>query len=181
MIQGPVNLVNRTNYAVKAANNIANAVFEAILWHQGEEDAGDNPSRYSASTSTYLFDDLLPLINRFRNTSYIPSTSSNLPVVVGQLLPEWLFNVSWPSRAAGVGKALTLVNTTYAYTGFADSVDLEGCTVPGHGSGIDNSVIHFTAASQRIFGRRYLAALQLAKINHQTITNPTQPASQTDY
>ena len=170
-----------------------NVTFDVTLWHQGEDDAGDNFHAYNASTSVHLYQNVLPLIAALRNTSLLPFTRPSLPFVCGQLLPQWVNNASHPERA-GVRDALALVTQVAyihshadhstaptslpltscfvtcarvqyaAYTGFAESQGLLGD--PLYRSGWDNAVIHFTGRSQRIFGRRYFAGYQAALVNY---------------
>jgi hypothetical protein len=140
-----------------------NVTLDGVLWHQGEMDAGDNSRGYVANSSHYLTDGLLPMIAALRNTSYLPFSSPQLPFVNGQMLPQWLFNSSHPERL-GVGQAEALLPQHCAYTGHADSFGLLGD--PLYRSGWDNSVIHFTASSQRIFGQRYHTAYRAALLNY---------------
>lgn len=148
-----------------------NITWSGVLWHQGEHDAGDNGDGNIANTSYYLNHDIIPLIHALRNTSYIHFTSPSLPFVVGQMLPSWLLNVSHPLRA-GVEVALAMLPQYVAYSGYADSYGLLGD--PVYRSGLDNEVIHFTARSQRILGKRYYAAYRAALLNY-----PEQPPTTT--
>ena len=148
-----------------------NISWSGVLWHQGEHDAGDNFDGNVANTSYYLDQDITPMVEALRNTSYIHFTSPSLPVVVGQMLPSWLNNVSHSAVRAGVKVALAMVTQYVPYTGFADSYGLLGD--PYYTSGLDNEVIHFTARSQRILGKRYYAAYQAALVNY-----PEQPPEQ---
>ena len=134
-----------------------------------QHDAGDNAQGNIANTSYYITQDFIPLVAALRNTSYIHFTHAALPVVVGQMLPSWIQNVSHPLRQ-GVATALALVTQYVPYTGFADTYGLLGD--PYFTSGLDNEVIHFTARSQRILGKRYHAAYQAALLNY-----PEQPPS----
>ena len=144
-----------------------NVSWSGVLWHQGEHDAGDNAQGNIANTSYYLNHDITPMIHALRNASFIPFSSPSLPVVVGQMLPSWVNNVSHPVRH-GVEEALAMVTQYVAYTGYADSYGLLGD--PVYRSGLDNEVIHFTARSQRILGKRYYVAYQAALLNY-----PEQP------
>ena len=150
-----------------------NRKLEGVLWHQGEHDAGDNGQGNVANTTFYLQNDIGPLIAALRNTSYINFTSPTLPFVAGQMLPSWVDNSTHPVRQ-GVKLALALLTQYVPYTGFADSYGLLGD--PVNRSGLDNEVIHFTARSQRILGRRYMAAWLAALENY---PEPT-PLQQTD-
>ena len=141
-----------------------NITFSAILWHQGEQDAGDNwDGPYAANTSYYLTHDIIPMIAAFRNTTLIPYTHHTLPFVVGQLLPSWVSNSSWPARA-GVEAALATLPQYVANSGYANSSGLQGDLT--YRSGVSNEIIHFTAASQRMFGERYHVAYQQALLNY---------------
>jgi hypothetical protein len=136
-------------------------VFEALLWHQGESDDGDNVHGKYLTIDEYTQDFSL-LANEFRNTTLFPFTSPKLPIVVGQLLPQWVFNTTLPKRLQ-VGRALENMPTSLPYVGFANSEGLTGD--PVYRSGTTNQIIHFDAPSARILGRRYFA--QFAQLKHQ--------------
>ena len=144
-----------------------NITWSGVLWHQGEHDAGDNAQGNIANTSYYLNHDIIPMIHALRNTSYIHFTHHTLPFIAAQMLPSWINNASHPVRH-GVEVALAMVTQYVPYTGFADSYGLLGD--PMYRSGLDNEIIHFTARSQRILGKRYFAAYQAALLNY-----PEQP------
>ena len=103
------------------------------------------------------------MIAAFRNTTLVPYSRPTLPFVVGQLLPSWVSNTSWPARA-GVEVALAILPQYVAYSGVADSYGLQGDLTCR--SGWDHEIIHFTASSQRIFGKRYQVAYQQALLNY---------------
>ena len=151
-----------------AADGIAtiatyNRSFDGVLWHQGTLDAGDNSQHIAANASYHLNHNLRPLIAALRNSSLLPFTSPSLPFMLSQMLPSWAFNVSHPERL-GVMQALATLTQYVPYTGFADSFGLLGD--PVFLSGSDHEVIHFTARSQRILGKRYNAAYQAALVNY---------------
>ena len=125
-----------------------------------------------ANTTYYLEHDIGPLIGAFRNESFLNFTYPALPVVVGQMLPSWVDNSTHPVRQ-GVKVALALLTQYVPFTGFAPSYGLLGD--PVYRSGLDNEVIHFTARSQRILGRRYLTGLLAALENY-----PEQPPQHTE-
>ena len=129
--------------------------------------AGDNAQGNIANASYYLTHDIMPMVAALRNTSYLNFTSPTLPFIAGQMLPSWVNNVSHPLRH-GVEVGLALITQYVPYTGFADSYGLLGD--PVYRSGLGNEVIHFTARSQRILGKRYYAAYQAALVNY-----PEQP------
>ena len=139
--------------------------FDGVLWHQGECDAGDNGAGLYANTSQYLYADILPMIAALRDTSFIKFTSPSLPFVAGQMVPSWMDNSSHPIRQ-GVKVALSLLPQYCPYTALASSYGLLGDTDPRYSSGLDHEVIHFTAASQRLLGKRYYAAYQQALVNY---------------
>jgi len=146
---GFVGAVTRVNAAMQLAGD--DAVLSGVLWHQGEHDAGDNSQYHSVSTKEYL-SYFIPMIQAFRNTSFIPATNPRLPLVVGTLLPQWEHNSTYPGRMMVVS-ALANINQSLSDAQCARGDGLIGDTV--YRSGNDNEIIHFTAASQRIFGRRY--------------------------
>ena len=115
----------------------ADGEIKGALWHQGESDTTDraNADTYGARL-TQMFTDL-------RQDLGLP----RMPIVVGQL-GMYLTPQGYPyidtvrAAIAGMPGALPLV-------GFADS---QGLTDKGDG-------LHFSAASQAEFGRRYAKAM----------------------
>jgi len=144
----------------------------------GECDAGDN-GNYIYHNKTQYLSDILPMIAAFRNTSFLNFTSAELPFVVGNMLPSWMFdkglmkNETRIHRRSGVYEAITQLAQLVPFTGQAPSQGLQGDLK--YLSGLDGEVIHFTAASQRIFGRRYFAAWQMAKFNAPDPVIPVAP------
>jgi hypothetical protein len=89
----------------------------AMLWHQGEQDGGDNGDGYSASYCDYLQGDLSPLIDFFR--AQFPGASPATPFIDGGLLPYWVDKEA--PKTTGVMEALYALNTSRACTATADS------------------------------------------------------------
>jgi len=121
------------------------------LWHQGEADADVN-----TTVADYLNKDIIPMISAWRNSTLIPQTNSNIPFVVGNLVPEWVEDPNQTKRL-GVMTALQVLDQFVPYTMCAPSQGLQG--------GVNNQ-IHFTAESQRLFGKRYFASLKVALLNY---------------
>ncbi len=162
------------------------ATMHSFLWHQGEQDAGDNKGLlrapiFQASYCTYLCDDLSPLIDFLREQ--VPTASATTPFVDGGLLPFWLDKVAGTDS---VESAIYAVNTSRACTGTADSrvfsdYNPDGTPAgdPNARSGASDLVIHFTATQQSFFGfeywRAYLRALGLTTVvpSDQTKACPT--------
>ena len=88
----------------------------SMLWHQGEQDAGDNGDKYQADYCTYLMTDLSALIDFFR--ANIPGASSSTPFIDGGLLPYWEDILP---GTEGVQMAIYALNTSRACTATADS------------------------------------------------------------
>jgi hypothetical protein len=124
--------------------------------------SGDNQWHFAANTSFYLYNDLVPLIEAFRNVSFLPFTRADLPFVAGQMLHEWMDNSTHPERE-GVKLANALLTQYVPYTGFVSTYGMKGDY--GYPDG-DGELIHFTAASQRILGRRYFAQYHAAMLNY---------------
>ena len=108
---------------------------KAILWHQGEADCGNTLSRTYQQRLTELF-------RRFRSEFGNPQ----LPILVGQL--SRFPGENWSAGKSRVDAAHRAAAAELPLVGFAES---EGFT-----SNPDR--IHFDAASQREFGRRYFEA-----------------------
>ena len=149
-----------------------NFSLEAMLWHQGELDAGDNRDSFHADYCTYLIADLTALIDFFRAS--FPGATNSTPFVNGMLLPYWLDNV-----AGGTGEvpaAINALNTSRVCTATADSrvfADFkpDGKTPngdPNARSGVSNDVIHFDATQNVFLGfeywRAYLRATALTAV-----------------
>lgn len=141
--------------------------FHSMLWHQGEEDAGDNGAKFQADYCTYLVNDLSALVD-FMRTSFTGATNST-PFIAGGLLPYWMDAVN---GTQGVTSALAALNTSRACTATADSrifpdflPDGTPYGDPKYRSGVSNDVIHFTATQATFLGfqywQSYARALQL--------------------
>ena len=143
--------------------------FHAMLWHQGELDAGDNRDNYHADYCTYLVDDMAALVDYFR-ASFVGASPST-PFINGGLLPYWVDTIG---ATGGVPAAIAALNTSRACTGTADSSVFapflpDGVTPngdPNARSGVPpHSVIHFSAQQNIFLGfefwRAYLAALKV--------------------
>lgn len=144
----------------------------AMLWHQGEEDAGDNRVNFHASYCQYLVNDLTSLIDHLRGN--FPGASEGTPFLDGGMLPYWVDAVNgtegesldlWYSPLVahivalpGVMSAIYGLNTSRPCTGTADSrvfPDYFPGTKtpdgePGYRSGVTGDVIHFNATQVRL-------------------------------
>lgn len=151
-----------TKYAVAQANaalalDPGNRLV-AILWHQGEADAG-------ILTTTQYQADLDGLIAYLRANI---TGAANVPFVLGQMLPEGI--IATPARAGintvhvGAQSRLTRTGFWYGPTGYVKTSD--GLTT------------HYNAAGQRLNGPLAYAALLRARVNV-TGTAPLAPASVT--
>ncbi len=149
--------------------------FDLFLWHQGEEDAGDNGAGYSAPCWYYLRNDIGPFIDFVRANS--PGASPTTPFVVGGLLPYWLSQVS---GAHGVEIALYTINATRAYTATADSSIFPNYLPnsipdgdPGVLSAYNGLVMNFNATQAVVMGQQFFNAYQQAVV----LTTPTTAAT----
>ena len=154
----------------------------AMLWHQGEDDAGDNRVLYHADYCNYLVNDQSALIDFFRAS--FPFASASTPFINGQLLPYWIDNVI--NGTGGVPRAIEALNTSRACTATANSrifADFypDGVTPygdPNLRSGASNDVIHFDATQAFLLGHEYwsayLRALKLTAVvpNSETAACP---------
>lgn len=137
-----------------------NYTFHSMLWHQGEEDAGDNRVNYHANYCTYLVNDLSPLVDFMR--SKFPGASTTTPFLSGGLLPYWM---DIANGTEGVTTALSALNTSRACSATADSrifpdylPDGTPYGDPLYRSGASGDVIHFTATQQVFLGFQYWLA-----------------------
>lgn len=110
----------------------------------------------------YLYGDMIPLISAFRDKSVMPFTYEELPFLVANLMPAWVANPAHPLRM-GVFTAIALIDQIVPYTACASSIGLQGD--PNFPAGNDQELVHFTAKSQRVLGKRYHAAYYLALAN----------------
>jgi lysophospholipase L1-like esterase len=151
-------------------------VLEAILWHQGENDAGEtNPSAHD-SYCTYLKTYLSPFIDLLRAS--LPGASSTTPFIDAGLLPYW---VSITPNASPVEQAIYAVNTSRLHTATADSNIFPvtcnggpcGDLIDRDGNGV---VIHFNASQAVAMGYQFYAAYGKAKQLTQLVSSATTAA-----
>lgn len=160
--------------------------FSAMLWHQGEQDAGDNGS-FQASYCHYLQNDLGPLVDHLRAS--FPGATAGTPFIDGGMLPYWVNkddprNMTSKGKVEGVESAIYAINTSRPCTGTADSHifpdffpgtnhspvpectnHTPGCQPAGDPlarSGTSHDVIHFNATMASMMGHQYWAAYQRA-------------------
>jgi hypothetical protein len=178
------NLVQQTMYSMKALVAAqpkglpGKYIFHAMLWHQGEDDAGDNCfpykfyncknqsiNHFKSSYCNYLQNDMGTLIDYFR--ANIPGASAGTPFIDGGLLPYWMDTTKGTDP---VVDAIYALNTSRPCTGTADSrifsdFKPDGTTPngePGARSGYSGKVIHFNATQATLMGHQYFAAYQRA-------------------
>lgn len=137
-----------------------------MLWHQGEDDAGDNGQHYHATFCTYLIQDQGALIDYMR--ANLAGASATTPFINGGLLPYWVDVINGVNNSA-VMNAIYTVNTSRVCTGTADSRIfpdyLPGGVPDGdpkYRSGVSNAVIHFNATQAVIMGYQFWEAYQHA-------------------
>ena len=122
---------------VKAA--LAAGTLKGVLWHQGEADGKMGRKEYTTR--------LLELFDRFRKEFNAPA----VPVVIGQL---GQFK-PWDEGRKGIDQAHRDV-----------AAKIGGAFVGSDSLTCNSDIVHFDAASQREFGRRYFAAwLKLTEKN----------------
>jgi hypothetical protein len=166
--------------SVKVVTELAAAVpaqlggnysLHSMLWHQGEQDGGDNRDGYHASYCDYLQADLSPLIDFLRAS--FPGGSPSTPFIDGGLLPYWVDKEA--PGTGGVMEALYALNTSRACTATADSRVFADFTPgglpngdPKYRSGASGDVIHFSATQAFFLGFEYFnayrSALQLTAV-----------------
>ncbi len=115
---------------------LESGTLKVILWHQGEADSGKGLCDLYQKNLTELF-------GRFRS-----EFGPNIPIVVGQL--SQFPGEKWSESKAKVDAAQQAVVKTMPPSAFAKS---DGFTA-------NPDKIHFDAASQREFGKRYFEAYQ---------------------
>ena len=164
-------LLQRSLSAVKELSEVlpktlgGNYSFHTFLWHQGEDDAGDNSAGFAASYCHYLESDLSALIDYVRG--HVPGASESTPFLNGGMLPYW---VDTANGTEGVMSAIYAVNTSRAFTATADSrifPDFFPGTKtpdgePNYRSGASGLVIHFNATQATLMGHQYWAAYHRA-------------------
>ena len=160
------------------------SVFQAMLFHQGEEDAGDNrgmderksadgltsadgrtgAAPFQADYCTYLVNDISALIDFFREN--FPGASNSTPFIDGGLLPYWEDAVK---GTEDVVSAIYALNTSRVCTATADSrvfpdflPDGTPNGDPKYRSGASGDVIHFTATQAFFMGFQYWQAYEKA-------------------
>ncbi|GFE52460.1 hypothetical protein So717_42130 [Roseobacter cerasinus] len=132
--------VARTN-AVLAAH--PDFIFRGILWHQGETDSG------SVSASAAHAGRLDTMVAALR--SAITGADDTTPFLLGGMVPSW---VAGNGNRQTVQAGLEDTPNRVAYSSYVSSTGL---------AAFDG--IHFNAASMRVLGTRYAAALAVAAQN----------------
>jgi hypothetical protein len=128
------NAVRRAKLAMQVGT------LKGIVWHQGESDSG------TATNANTYGDRLAGMIRDLRADLAAPA----LPVVVGQI-GEFLYD-----RGPDHSPYARVVNA--ALSSLPDKVPATACA-PSQGLSHKGDQLHFDAASQREFGRRYAAAM----------------------
>ena len=128
------NAVHRAQFAMREGT------LKGIIWHQGESDSG------AATNANTYGDRLSRMIQDIRADLGAP----DLPFVAGQI-GEFLYD-----RGPGHAAYPRVVNAALA--ALPENVPGTAC-VPSQGLKDKGDVLHFDAASQREFGRRYAAAM----------------------
>ena len=135
--------INQTLAALTAAGD--NARLVAAFWAQGETDALS-----SVSAATYL-----PVLESVIDGLRSRLSSPSLPFVIGAFNPEFLANYTGAPTRAEINAAEQTIPTRKAFT-----AGMQG--VAGMARG-DN--LHWSPAGHRENGRRYVAALAVARAN----------------
>ena len=129
-----------SNAVQRARLAMREGTLKGIVWHQGEGDSG------TATNANSYGDRLSRMIQNIRADLGTP----NLPFVVGQI-GEFLYD-----RGPGHAAYPRVVNAALA--ALPEKVPATACA-PSKGLKDKGDVLHFDAASQREFGRRYAAAM----------------------
>jgi hypothetical protein len=129
-----------SNAVQRARLAMREGTLKGIIWHQGESDSG------TATNANSYGDRLSRMIQAIRADLGTP----NLPFVVGQI-GEFLYD-----RGPGHAAYPRVVNAALA--ALPEKVPATACA-PSKGLKDKGDVLHFDAASQREFGRRYAAAM----------------------
>ena len=154
-------------------------LLHAMLWHQGELDAGDNRVNFHADYCTHLLNDTTALAAYMRAT--LPGAGKGTPFVNGGLLPYWEDTVV--NGTGGVPAAIYSLNTSLPCTATADSrvfPDLNPDGTPNGDpvkrSGASGDVIHFTATQAVVMGYQYFSAYARAVLLPQVVVSPRTEA-----
>ena len=121
----------------RARKAMESGTLTVLLWHQGEADCGKENSKL-------YHDRFSELVKRFRRDLGAPE----LPVIVGQL--SKFPNKPWWDGKKQVDAAQRAVVEELPPAAF----------VPSDGLTSNPDIVHFDAASQREFGKRYFEAYQ---------------------
>lgn len=157
-----------------------NVTLTALLWHQGEEDGGDNRDGFRATYCQYLSSDVSALVDYLRGS--FPGASPSTPFVNGGLLPYWEDNVA--GGTGGVSSALRALNTSRACTATAETKGVFPDFAPNgspngdpkYRSGASGDVIHFTATQATLLGFQYWAAFLRAMALMQVVPSSATAA-----
>lgn len=126
--------LNTIDMAKQIIEGNANNKIIAVLWHQGESDV------LSSASKSYYKDKLKKLIVGLRKDLNIP----NLPFIAGEMVEEWY---NYQEYGINMYEATIEVISELNNCAFVSSKGL--C---GNGG---NDIIHFSAESNMILGKRY--------------------------
>jgi hypothetical protein len=122
----------------RARAALATGTLAGIIWHQGETDA-------SPEKSVTYAPKLTALVARLRTDLH----ASNVPFVAGQL-PLFAQGTTNPASVARINAALADLSKTVSHYAW----------VPATGTTDRGDHLHLDAASARLMGQRYAAAMQ---------------------
>lgn len=161
-------------FAALPKNLTGTYTFHSMLWHQGEQDAGDNGDNFHADYCTYLGTDLSALIDFVRVN--FPGASNSTPFIDGGMLPYWVDKVQ---GTQGVMTAIYAINTSRVCSATADSKVFPDFLPggipngdPNYRSGVSNDVIHFTATQAFFLGFQYWEAYGRATALTSVVPSP---------
>lgn len=143
------NAIDQCTAALAAAGD--NARLVAILWHQGENDAGETEEDYAEK--------LDELIAGFRDRLDAPT----VPFIVGRMVPE---GIALHSDRVPIDAAHISTPNRVAFSAVADA--------PAGHNKPDND--HFKASGQRLLGRAYFDAYRLALLRTVPVPVGAPPA-----
>ncbi|CAM9464808.1 unnamed protein product, partial [Hapterophycus canaliculatus] len=126
--------------AALANDETAGNCVAAVLWHQGESDAG---AYVDLETYRSTWRDMINMLR-----ARIPA-AANAPVVLGEFTPA-VINIAYERYSPILG-AIREIPDYIQFTAVASSEGLS--------TNSDDDLIHFDAASQREFGQRYFDKL----------------------
>ena len=121
----------------------------ALLWHQGEQDAGDRPEIPANERQEFYFNEFGEFVSRVRGI-----LGNDFPIICGEFTPPWM-----AKNKESCNAVLTAMKRVLENDGYGTVVSSEGAEVNDEATG-NGDILHFSRNGIHLLGRRYFEAFK---------------------